>query len=264
MMLPFYCRRASHMFAISDFVIKENRKYLGLPFNNVTVTYPAPKEYFRPVDDAVTLEQFQNKYRLPQRFILCITRVDHAGLDKSRSFFAGKNVETTIRAFMLCRKHIPNKLVIAGRSVRDYLLQTGWDNSDLEDVHFTGFVPHEEIPLLYNLAELFLLPSFYESFAMILVEAMACGCPIIASQTGACPEVGDGAVLLADPYDPADFANKIMRVLKDDGLRKEMRSKSLQRAAFFNWERTATLTLEGLTQAVKKSRGGLIDARQCP
>lgn len=255
MMLPFYCRKSTRMFAISDFVIKENRKYLGLPFNNVTVTYPAPKEYFRPVGDTVTLEQFRSKYHLPQRFILGVTRVDHPGLDKSRSFFPGKNVETTIRAFMLCRKHIPHKLVIAGRSVRDYLLQTGWNNFDLEDVHFVGFVPHEKIPLLYNLAELFLLPSFYESFAMILVEAMACGCPVIASQTGACPEVSAGATLLADPNDPADFANKIMRVLKDDGLRKEMRSKSLQRAAFFNWERTAKLTLEGLTQAVEKSKG---------
>jgi glycosyltransferase involved in cell wall biosynthesis len=250
LMFPLYCRKTSHFFAISDFVIGENRKYLGLPFDNATVTYPAPKEYFKPIEDLAALERFRLEYDLPRRFIVSVTRVDHPGLDGSTSFFPGKNVETTVRAFMMCRDHIPHKLVIAGRRVREYLLHLGFTDSDLEDIHFTDFVPHEQVPMLYNLAELFILPSFYESYAMTFVEAMSCGCPAIAAQTGACPEISGGAALLADPYDPADFADKMMRVLKNNDVRQQLKSKSLKRAADFKWKRTAGILLEELTRVV--------------
>jgi glycosyltransferase involved in cell wall biosynthesis len=253
-MYPLYSRKSSHFFAISNFVIEENRKYLRLPFDNITVTYPAPTSYFRRINDSAALEQFRTKYKLPERFILSVTRVDHPGLDNSTSFFPGKNVETTVRAFMLCRENIPHKLVIAGRRVREYLLQAGISDSDLKNIYFTDFVPHEEISKLYNLADLFLIPSFYESYAMTLVEAMASGCPVIASQTGACAEIGYGAVLLADPHSPADFAGKILTVLNNEELRREMRAKSLERAAFFQWKQTARLTLDAMTSVVERSK----------
>jgi glycosyltransferase involved in cell wall biosynthesis len=133
------------------------------------------------------------------------------------------------------------------------LLQTGWDPSDLEGIYFTGFIPHEEIPKLFNLADLFLLPSYYESYAMTLVEAMASGCPVIASQTGACPEIVDGATLLADPYDPSDFADKIIKLINNEELRQGLRDKGLKRSQVFNWERTAELALEGIAQAVRRT-----------
>jgi glycosyltransferase involved in cell wall biosynthesis len=253
-MLPLYCRKAVYFFPWSNFVLEENRKYLRLPFHNAAVAYSAPDKSFRPIDSAAILEQFRNKYHLPPRFILNVTRVDHPGLDHSTSFHAGKNVETTLRAFALCRKQIPHKLVIAGRRVDEYLLHTGWSSTDLEDVHLLGFIPHEEIAQLYNLADLFILSSFYEGFGISLVEAMACGCPVVASQTGACPEITGGAALLANPHDPADFAAKIISVLKDKDFKQELRAKGLQRAAWFCWERTARLTLDGLKRVVNGSR----------
>jgi glycosyltransferase involved in cell wall biosynthesis len=75
---------------------------------------------------------------------------------------------------------------------------------------------------------------------------MASGCPAIPSQTGGCPDVSGGAALLANPYDPADFAAKIMSGLNDKDLRQELRAKALQRAAWFNWERTTRHILDGL------------------
>lgn len=254
LIFPIYCKKSKHFFPWSQFQLDEMRKYLRRDLNNATVTPPAPKEYFHPIKDLQILDEFRKKYELPEKFILSVTRVDHPGLDHSKTFFSGKNVDTTVEAYIQCRNNISYKLVIAGRRVREYLLYRGWPESDLKGIHFLGFVPHDELPMLFNLAGLFVMPSFFEGFGLTLLEAMACGCPVVASQTGACPEISGGAALLADPNDPADFARKIMLVLNNEGLRQELRSKSLQRAAFFNWERTARLTIDGLTRAVEKSK----------
>lgn len=93
-----------------------------------------------------------------------------------------------------------------------------------------------------------------EAFGGGLTQATACGCPVIASQTGACPDVGGTAPLFADPHNPADFAEKILYVLNNEDFRHKLKKKSLERAAFFSWGRTARLTLEGLTRATTGSR----------
>lgn len=249
-MLPLYCRKASVLFAISNFIIEENRKYIGLSFNKAVVTYPAPREYFRPIHEPGLLESFREKYQLPERFILGVTRVDHVG-NENPTYYGGKNVETIIRAYLLSRHEYPHKLVIAGRNVKEYLLHTGWTRDELEGVHFIGFVPHKEIPKLYNLASLFVIPSFYESYAMAMVEAMSCGCPVIASKTGACPEIGGGAAVLADPKKPEDFSQKMVNVLTNEDFRIGLRKKSLDRSTFFNWERSANITLQELKKTVR-------------
>jgi glycosyltransferase involved in cell wall biosynthesis len=79
---------------------------------------------------------------------------------------------------------------------------------------------------------------------------MACDCPVVASRTGALPEVSGGAALLADPNDPSDFSEKIISVLNNESLRRDLQKKGRERAMYFSWERTARLTLEGLTRAV--------------
>ncbi|MFX0195024.1 MAG: glycosyltransferase family 4 protein [Candidatus Hodarchaeota archaeon] len=252
-MLPLYCRKAAHLFPMAKWILDENRKYLGLPFRNTTVTYPAAQDHLRPIDDHVGLEEFQAKYQLPEKFILVVTRVDHPGLDKSVSFYPGKNPQLALQAFALCRKSIPHSLVIAGRHVREYLLHMGFTKDDFERVHFIGFVAFEELAKLYSLADLLINPPLYEGFGFALLGGMACGCSVVASKTGACPEVTDGSALLADPSDPADFADKIMLALKNDDLRQELRKKSLQRARSFSWDRTARLTLQGLAKAVGKT-----------
>jgi glycosyltransferase involved in cell wall biosynthesis len=252
LMLPIYCRKASHIFPMSDFILAENRKYLKLPFENTTVTWAAPNRYIRRIEDPSVLGELRSRYGLPGKFILSVTRVLHVGLDRSSTFFPGKNPETALRAFILCRDDIPHDLVFAGRKVRDYLSSLGFRGGDFDRVRFLDFVPHTDIAGLYTLADLFVLPSYYEGFGFVMVEAMACGCPVVASREGACPEVSNGAALLADPYDPKDFAEKIRSVIRDESLRGKLRSDGFERAKFFDGEKTARLTIRMLEATVNK------------
>lgn len=250
-MLPLYCRKSSHLFPMSNFILEENRKVLGMALENVTVTYTAPGKHFFPIRDQEVLAEFREKYKLPENFILGVTRVLHPGLDRSNSFHSTKNPETTLRAFLLCRGAIKQKLVLAGRRVPDYLLYKGFMSSDFEGVTFIDFVPYEELPKLYNTADLFITPALYDGSPANVMEAMACGIPVIASNIGGAEDVGRGAAILADPHNPADYAEKIKRVLNDENLRKEMVKTGFQRAESFKWETTARLTLEGLKQAAQ-------------
>ena len=250
LMLPLYACKAAHFFPMAQWVIDENRKYLKLPFENATVTYPGVHPNHKPVTEQRVLAAFREKHHLPDKFILSMTRVDNPGMDKSTKWNPSKNPLTTLQAFLLCRDKIPHHLVIAGRKVREYFLDVGLTDQDFARVHFVNFIPFEEVPNLYSLADLLVVPAYYESFGFTLLGAIACGCPAVVSTTGAFAEVvGDGA-LYADPHSPADCAEKIVRVLQNDALRKELQQKNLARAATYTWEKTARLTLQGIAQAI--------------
>ena len=210
----------------------------------------------KPMDETSGLRKFREEYQLPERFILGVTRVDHPGLDhyqEIKDFFPGKNPETILRAFILCRDDIPHHLVFAGRRVRDYMLHLGFREEDFARVHFITFVPYEELPKLYNTADMSIVPPYYDGCSTTMMEAMACGCPVITSKTGACPEIGAGASLYADPHDPGEFAEKIRLIGNDVNLRNELKIKCLERAAFFDWRRTAKATIDGLARAVRET-----------
>ncbi len=253
LMLPIYCRKAAHFFPMAQWILEENRKRLRLPFRSATVTHPAPHAHLHPVEDREALEKFRAHYRLPDPFLLVVTRVDHPGLDASQSFYPGKNPHTALRAFLLLRDRIPHHLVVAGRRVREYFIHMGFTEADFERVHFLDFVPFEHLAHLYSLATLLIVPPYYEGFGFGLMGAMAAGCPAVVSSAGACPEVVGDAALLADPESPADFAAQIERLLSDEPLRRELRRRALERAATWTWEKTARLTLEGLTRAARRS-----------
>ncbi|MBU1190598.1 MAG: glycosyltransferase family 4 protein [Gammaproteobacteria bacterium] len=251
LMLPRYIHKAAHLFPMSNFILEENRRVFGLPLTNATLAYAAADNHFQRIGDASLLEAFQREYQLPARFILSVTRVDHPGLEGSTSFHAGKNPETTFRAFARIRDRVPHELVFAGRRVRDYLLHTEGPDVNFERVRFLDFVPYEEMPKLYNLAELFVNPAYYEGCPGTLLQAMACGCPMVVANSGGSADVGSGAALFADPYDPDGFADKMLAALTDDMLRQELRAKSLQRSGDFKWEKTASDMLNGLLRVAK-------------
>ncbi len=248
--LPLYVRRASYLFPNSQFILDENRRYLNRSFTNAQVAYSGTDERFRPIDDRASLEPFRVKYGLPPKFILSLTRVDHPGVEHSTSFHGGKNPETTVRAFMRIRDRVPHQLVMAGRRVRGYLAHLGFSDADLRGVKLIEWIPFDELPQLYNLAELFVIPSFYEGCPNTLLQAMACGCAIVASETGGCSDVGADAALYADPHNPDDFAAKMLRVLNDGTLRGALQTSSVARSSYFHWDRSAKVILDGMERVL--------------
>lgn len=263
LLLPLYVRKASYFFPNSQFILDENRKYLKRPFDNASLAYSATHPQFHPSRDAQALAAFRQKYDLPERYILSLTRVDHPGLDHSNSFHGGKNPETTVRAFMKIRDRIPHQLVMAGRRVPEYMAHLGFNKQDLDRITFIEWIPFEELASLYNAAELFVIPSFYEGNPNTLMQAMACGCPVVASNTGGCPDTGGDAPLFADPYSADDFAEKMLSVLQDRQLQDKLRQRSLKRSEFFSWDRTAKMILDALQQVAKpRPKAGTSRAQQ--
>lgn len=122
-------------------------------------------------------------------------------------------------------------------------------------VRFTGYVPFEDLPYLYNLAEVFVFPSVYEGFGLPVVEAMACGTPVIVGAAAALAEVGGDAVHRVDPLNADSLGEALVSVTRDRDRRRDMSSRGLQRASEFSWQRTAAETLNVYRHVVAQPIG---------
>ena len=121
-----------------------------------------------------------------------------------------------------------------------------------ESIHYLGFISDKELAKVYNLASLFVFPSFYEGFGLPPLEAMACGTPVVCSNASSLPEVGGDAVLYCNPHDTDDIKDKIAMVLQDKELQKEMIDKGLQQAKKFSWEKSAQEHKRVFSELMKK------------
>lgn len=159
-----------------------------------------------------------------------------------------KNLVRLVKAFRLLRdrRQIPHRLVLCGRPGHGWgNIQAAIENEGAQDcIDLPGFVSNEELARMYRSADLFVFPSVYEGFGLPVLEAMACGTPVVCSNATSLPEVGGDAVEYFDPYSVEDMAATIERVLDSPARQAEIREKGLKQAAKFTWEECARKHLE--------------------
>jgi glycosyltransferase involved in cell wall biosynthesis len=230
-LLGLAARVADAVVTVSHSARRDLLRFHGLPPERVTVIHEAAGPAFRPVKDAARLSRVRTRYALPERFILYVGAIEPR-----------KNLRRLMEAFALARAAgIPHELVCVG--------PYGWSSKDLygfidrldltRSVHFTGYVPVEDLALIYNLGELFVFPSLYEGFGLPVIEAMACGVPVITTSTSSLEEIATGAAEIVSPHDTDALAHAIVTLSEDEERRRDLAERGLARAREFSWTRTA-------------------------
>jgi glycosyltransferase involved in cell wall biosynthesis len=226
-------RRASRVLVVSEHTKREVVGLLGVAPERVVVTPNAVREHFRPPEPA-TLAAFRAKKGLPEQFLLYVGTLEPR-----------KNLVTLLEAYaQVARRHDVPLIVGGGKGwLYDAVFKRLDELGLRERVQFVGYVAEEELPLWYAAATVFVFPSIYEGFGMPPLEAMACGTPVLTSNSSSLPEVVGDAGLMAPPHDPAGFAEALDRLLGDPALRQELRERAPAQVARFSWRTTAERTL---------------------
>jgi glycosyltransferase involved in cell wall biosynthesis len=227
--------RADAIIAISEHTRRDLVERLGAPAERIVVTPLAADPSLAPVTDSARRDAVRRRYRLPERFALFLGALEpRKNLPRLLEAYAG--LETAVRRDV--------RLVVAGAA--------GWLNDRVHAqvealglapaVHFAGYIETGDVAPLYSLADVLVYPSLYEGFGLPVLEAMACGTPVIASNVAALPEVAADAALLVDPGDVDSLRDALARVLDDAGLRADLARRGRARAEHFSWTRCARQT----------------------
>jgi len=248
-LVPALIRRADHVITVSRFTAGDLVNLVGYPEDRITVIYPGiHRQHYHPIPAAECRAQLKARYGLEGPFAVFVSRVEHPA----------KNHLLLIQAFELLKARKPSdlKLVLAGADwngadiVKDYAARS----PVARDVVFTGFVPLEDIPHFYSACEVMVYPSLFEGFGFPIVEAMACGAPVICSNTTSMKEIaGD----LAPTFDPLNV-DAIAAALEDAlrrGKNPALAERSIAYAATFDWRDTARKVMEVYRKVAETSAG---------
>jgi glycosyltransferase involved in cell wall biosynthesis len=221
-------READLVLGDSESTRQDVIELLGVDRDRVEVVYPGVGQAFRAIEDQHHLAVVRELYALERPFILNVGTLEPR-----------KNLATLLDAYAaLRRRGLEHRLVIAGGRgwLYDGVLRRVEELSLKEDVLFLGYVAEEHLPALYCLADLLVFPSLYEGFGLPPLEAMACGTPVITSDSSSLPEVVGEAGLMVPAQDPEALAEAIAMLLADPGLREDLVRKGLSRASQFTWQ----------------------------
>jgi len=228
--------RADALIAISESTRRELIDEMGAPPERIVVTPLASDPRLRRVSDPARLAAVRRRYDLPERFVLFLGALEPR-----------KNVLRLLEAFAALaatlRREFP--LVVAGAQgwlnepVREHAQKLGLG----ESVRFPGYIDPGDVAALYSLATVFAYPSLWEGFGLPVLEAMACGTPVLTSSVSSLPEVAGDAAVLVPPTDVDAITAGLGRLLEDRALRADLSERGRRRAAQFSWDRCARDTL---------------------
>jgi len=214
----------------------------GTAHDKISVVYTGYGPQFRVLDDQDGLERIRKKYILDRPFLFY-----------PAATWPHKNHHNLMAALkiLIVEHGFEGDLLFTGiaKQPHDQILEDIKHLGLASRIKVLGYIASDELPYLYNLARLLVFPSLFEGFGIPLVEAMACGCPVVCSNTTCLPEVIGDAGELIDPLSPEDMAEKIRMVWSDDAKREFMRQRGFERIKLFTWERTASETIQVYSQA---------------
>ncbi len=236
LLIPAAARRSAHVLTVSEYSKRQIVEKYNVPEDKVTVTYNGVSENFRVISDSAQLEKETLRFGLERPFILAVGNLQPR-----------KNIERLVRVYSRLRKQelIQQDLVLVGQlqfkghAIMDEIRTNGVENY----VKATGYVSESELVALYNRASLFVYPSYYEGFGLPVIEAMACGAPVITSNVSSLPEVAGDSALLIDPASDDELASAILKLANSPEERKKAAERGIAHSARFSWNKAAKQTL---------------------
>ena len=244
LLLPRIARNSTHIFTAGEKWKAEISKRYGVPQEKISVIYPGSSPEYKPLDRQKCKKLLREKYGIKEPFLLFVSTLE-----------AKKNIPTLLKAYkQLKEQGTMHKLVLVGRRGYGYgQIEKVIKELRIEsDVIMPGYVPFNDLPAFYNASDIFVFPA-YDSFNMTVVDAMKCGCPIVASDGGGGPEGLGKAAIMVGLFDTTGYANAIESVLKDKKRASTLREKSIKEAKKFSWETAATKTIAIYEQLGKDS-----------
>src|SRR3989344_639988 len=226
--------KSKRIITVSQYTKNNLTKYFDIDSEKIEIIYPGIGEEFKKIDSS--FEEIIKKYNITKPFLFYIgVWRDH------------KNLPGLIKSFEILKSKYNQdyQLVLGGKPDPRYPeIQQAIEYSKFKnDIITPGFIPEDELPLFYNAAKLFVLSSFAEGFGLVAVESLACGTPVVSSNTTSLPEVLKDSTIYFNPKDPLEIAKAIDQVLNDHNLYQNLITKGLILAREYNWRSCAQKTL---------------------
>jgi glycosyltransferase involved in cell wall biosynthesis len=242
-------KKAAIIFTPSNFVKNQLVKQYKIDPKKIIVTYEGVGEKFAhsAKTNETTRRQILSLYRLNKPYLLYVGNL-----------YPHKNIPLLIEAVKRARQKIPtlNLVIVCSRNVFWQRLKQEIKNSQSESfVRLTGFVPDEDLKVLYQEATAFVFPSLSEGFGLPGLEAASLGCPVVSSNATSLPEIYGPAALYFNPHNPQDMAEKIIKICEDEKLRENLIKKGYQQVKKYSWEKMAEETIAGYEKAIIKHTG---------
>jgi glycosyltransferase involved in cell wall biosynthesis len=229
--------------AVSEATARALVAAYGVPGAKIHVIHHGVSRRFAPTT-AEEIRRIRIRYDLPDRYVLTVGTIQPR-----------KNLPALVEAMgVVAAARLPHRLVVVGKSgwLSDIVEQQMESADQLHLVHRLGYVPSNDLPALYAGADVFTLPSLYEGFGLPVLEAMACGVPVLVSNRAALPEIAGNAALVVDPNHPTAIGRGLVQLIADEDVRSTRVAAGLKRAARFTWERAAAQTLAVLRDAASR------------
>lgn len=235
--VPTAVKLSKHILTVSDFEKDRINNYFGFKNDLVSTAYNGVGKHFKTITNQEELLRTKKLYNLPDDYMFFLGNTDPK-----------KNVIGVLKALSILKQKgkLKSKLLMLdiNREYLNSLMNQINDLSLMDDIVFSGYVPNNDLPAIYSQANLFLYPSLRESFGIPLLEAMACGTPIITSNTSSMPEVAGNAAVYINPFEADELANAIMELTDNNEKKQELILNGKKRVEQFTWEANAIQTLE--------------------